>query len=151
MFGKVENHQPKASTKMNPDKEEDVEKPNNNQDNDSQRTSTNMKPIIEDSECTDCEETCDSDGEGGKVGFDNIVLAVDLLRKRAFKFNITHTAMKDLLDILMQLGIETLPNDPRTLLSTPRKVETIAMGTGKYWHNGFIILSACKTLLQSYT
>ncbi|EFN83250.1 hypothetical protein EAI_00091, partial [Harpegnathos saltator] len=29
-----------------------------------------------------------------------------------------------------------LPQDPRTLLETPRIVRTVQMGSGQYWHNG---------------
>ena len=61
---------------------------------------------------------------------------LESLREWALKYNINHNAIKSLLDILIIAKIPNMPRDPRTLLETPRKVTTLKMGNGQYWHNG---------------
>lgn len=62
------------------------------------------------------------------------------LRAWALNYNISHTAVKDLLQIVndrfMTHDISILPNDPRTFLQTPQNVNIIPVGDGEYWHNG---------------
>lgn len=68
---------------------------------------------------------------------DNIVESnVQLLRQWALNFNIPHTALKALLGVLHKMNIENIPNDPRILLETPRKITIEPMGNGQYWHGG---------------
>lgn len=58
------------------------------------------------------------------------------LRSWAIDKNINKRAVTELLKILRSAGINFLPKDSRTLLETPRNVEIIDLGGGKYWHNG---------------
>lgn len=60
----------------------------------------------------------------------------DSLRSWAIEKNIKRTAITDLLKILRSAGLKNLPNDSRSLLDTPRKVEIVNRANGKYWHNG---------------
>lgn len=71
--------------------------------------------------------------------FDERSEAEEELRTWALNHNITHTALKDLLQLIkVQYCDKTLPLDPRTLLDTPQNTgkscSTIA--GGKYWHHG---------------
>lgn len=55
----------------------------------------------------------------------------------ALKFNINHSALKILFEIINnRFDSNLLPQDPRTLMETPKSVEIVPCGEGKYWHNG---------------
>lgn len=59
------------------------------------------------------------------------------LRDWALKNNITHNALHELLVVLKkQEKIGELPIDPRSLLKTSKKIETISVPPGEYWHFG---------------
>lgn len=60
------------------------------------------------------------------------------------KYNITHLAIKDLLKILNKNGSSILPEDPRTLMETPRAIKLFRLSDGEYWHHG---LKNCLTKL----
>lgn len=60
------------------------------------------------------------------------------IRKWAVEKNITQAAVKDLAVILNKRFPDILPNDPRTILNTPRQVHIKSIGQGEYWHNGVI-------------
>lgn len=58
------------------------------------------------------------------------------LKEWAISNNVTHTSLNELLRIL-NMRFPELPLHSRTLLKTNRKkVDTIRIGNGKYWHNG---------------
>ncbi|XP_034546374.1 uncharacterized protein LOC117817727 [Notolabrus celidotus] len=59
--------------------------------------------------------------------------------------NISHSALSELLQILVQCGLD-LPKDPRTLLSTSKTCEVKDIGDGCYHHFG--ISNALTTLLS---
>lgn len=76
------------------------------------------------------------------------------LRKWAVQHNITHIALKDLMQIFNErLSVSSasllpLPNDPRTLLSTPPTVSLVPLADGgEYWHHG--VENCIKKLLPS--
>lgn len=54
----------------------------------------------------------------------------------ALDFNVRKTAVTALLNILRSNGLNFLPKDARTLLSTPRKVCVSDKAGGKFWQNG---------------
>lgn len=58
----------------------------------------------------------------------------------ANKHNITHVALKDLINILKENFDIIFPQDPRTLLKTPKTVHLNKIDNGYYWHNG---IKAC--------
>lgn len=58
------------------------------------------------------------------------------LRKWAVEFNITHLALKDLLKIINARCKKILPEDPRTLLETPPRINITILNDGEYWHYG---------------
>lgn len=59
------------------------------------------------------------------------------LREWGIKHQIKHTAMKDLVNILNTDMRIMLPEDPRTLLRTPKEVVITRIGNGgSYWHYG---------------
>lgn len=62
--------------------------------------------------------------------------SVDMLRAWALKHNITRNAICELLTILIALGMNWLPKDARTLLSTPTSSETAVVANGVMWYNG---------------
>lgn len=64
------------------------------------------------------------------------------LRTWAIEKNINKRAITALLKILRSFGLTSLPEDSRTLLETPRKVDIVELAGGKYWHNG---LKNCMT------
>lgn len=66
------------------------------------------------------------------------------MEKWAINNNISHIALKELLQIWNNPFPNILPSDPRTLLSTPVVIELYNMGSGKYWHCGLIM----KTIFQ---
>lgn len=55
------------------------------------------------------------------------------LRRWALRFNISKRAVSDLLKILILFGINSLPSDSRSLLSTPRAVALKSLANGKIW------------------
>lgn len=60
------------------------------------------------------------------------------LRKWSTKHQITHMALKDLLGVMAITDIgKMLPEDPRTLLETPKEIVLTNIGEeGQYWHHG---------------
>lgn len=62
------------------------------------------------------------------------------LKKWAFKYKISHLALRDFLQIFNEYSAEEkfLPDDPRTLLQTERNAIPVVplIGGGEYWHNG---------------
>lgn len=56
------------------------------------------------------------------------------LRRWALEYNITRRALNALLKILILFGMTTLPNDSRTLLSTPRTIKMIPLTNGQLWY-----------------
>lgn len=58
------------------------------------------------------------------------------LRIWVINHRITHTAVNDLLKILILAGFTFLPKDSRTLMNTPKYVDIKPMGTGKFWYQG---------------
>lgn len=64
----------------------------------------------------------------------NIQTTEEKLRCWVFKHNISKCAVSDLLKILISIGINWLPKDSRTLLSTPRHVEISALSNGNLWY-----------------
>lgn len=62
---------------------------------------------------------------------------LDKLRSWAIEFNIKLRALTSLLKILKEFGMNSLPNDSRTLLKTPKSIKIeVRAGGGEYWHNG---------------
>lgn len=63
------------------------------------------------------------------------------LRDWSIKYNITHQALKPLLEKLAEYHRQ-LPVDPRRLLKTPRKTTVVeSIDGGSYWHNSIGISS----------
>lgn len=58
------------------------------------------------------------------------------LRKWAIKHKIPLVALSELLRTLKGRGHRGLPIDARTLLETPKNVNTTPMGSGRYWYGG---------------
>lgn len=58
------------------------------------------------------------------------------LRLWALKHNITRIAMTELLKILISIGLNYLPSDPRTLLETPQSIQLESLANGKVWYCG---------------
>lgn len=61
------------------------------------------------------------------------------IKRWAIQKNIAHTALRDLSKIINEFIPNTLPNDPRTILATPRHITLKAIDGGEYWHNGILI------------
>lgn len=59
----------------------------------------------------------------------------EALRRWAIDYNITRRALNALLKMLILYGMTMLPNDSRTLLSTPRKVQMIKFTNGQFWYD----------------
>lgn len=81
---------------------------------------------------------------------------MEKIKRWAINFNIAQTALKELLSIynysLKNKKLRKLPTDPRTLLSTPQKIESIvSLDGGSYWHPGVThcLKSYFKTLDRS--
>lgn len=73
--------------------------------------------------------------ESKKDNNDNVVIGSKVrLRNWALKYNISKRAVSDLLKILIILGLNWLPKDSRTLLSTPRQVHMTDLTNGKLWY-----------------
>lgn len=62
------------------------------------------------------------------------------IRHWALKYNISKRAVSELLKILISLGMVWLPEDSRTLLSTPRHIELSNLTNGKLWCDAIQIL-----------
>lgn len=64
--------------------------------------------------------------------------------------NVSHSALSELLGILLELGLD-LPKDPRTLLSTVKECDVKEMGQGSYYHFGLTsaIISELKITSES--
>lgn len=64
--------------------------------------------------------------------------------------NVSHSALSELLGILLELGLD-LPKDPRTLLSTVKECDVKKMGQGSYYHFGLTsaIISELKITSES--
>lgn len=61
----------------------------------------------------------------------------ELLATWAVKERINHTALRSLLKVLQTHSCHSdLPNDPRTLLNTPRSMQIKEINYGHYWHYG---------------
>lgn len=60
----------------------------------------------------------------------------DQLRSWALEYHIKRRAVTSLLKILKFNGMGFLPQDSRTLLSTPRRIDIENRSSGKYWYNG---------------
>ena len=73
--------------------------------------------------------------DDGFVHSESNVNVVEQLSKWAVEFNISQVALKHLILILKPL-ISDLPNDPRTLLSTPRNYVVKDVGGGSYYYFG---------------
>ena len=90
-------------------------------------------------ESSECEES--DAGESQEVSFQ------DCLATWAANFNIQHVALSELLKILNKHGMD-VPNDPRTLLSTPKDLSEKDMCGGKYIYLGVAKTLKGKTHLQ---
>lgn len=54
-------------------------------------------------------------------------------RRWPLKYNIHHTAVTDLLKILISIVLTFLSKDSRSLLSTPRSIQLVNLSNGKLW------------------
>lgn len=59
------------------------------------------------------------------------------LRRWALEYNISKRAISALLKILISFGMDWLPKDSRTLLSTPRYIQMNNLTNGKIWYGVF--------------
>lgn len=67
------------------------------------------------------------------------------LRRWALKYNISKRAVSELLTILISFGMNWLPKDSRTLLSTPRRVPMTDLTNGKIWYTVcFVFMYQCS-------
>lgn len=66
------------------------------------------------------------------------------MKKWAINHNISHVALKEVLEIWNNRLPNVLPSDPRTLLNTPAVIEIYNIGSGKYWHCG---LTSCLKII----
>ena len=73
----------------------------------------------------------DLDEENGENEFD----IRDKLSKWYLTYNIAHTAMSSLLQILRDVGLD-VPKDPRTLLHIPNDIPLQSVAGGSYYHCG---------------
>lgn len=59
------------------------------------------------------------------------------IKKWSLNYNINHSALRGLITIINEYcGKVILPQDPRTLMKTPKNVAIVPVGNGQYWHNG---------------
>lgn len=101
---------------------------------------SNFMNVDEGSIYTSCIQNPDanSDDDDGQILYAKLEKEIDLrteIHNWALKHNVTHVALKDLLQILNKTT-PNLPTDPRTLLGTPRAITTTLVESGEYWHNG---------------
>lgn len=97
--------------------------------------------IFLDDSSTDDEEIC--------TEYTKNMILKDKIREWALVKNIPQSALKDLLTILNDRYPDTWPNDPRTILKTPREVHIEVVEPGLYWHNG--ITGPLERILASET
>lgn len=98
----------------------------------------------------DCVYQSSSDEETDSTDFIKNNNFRNAVQKWAVKFNVTQVALSELSKIINVRIPNILPNDPRTLLSTPRHIDLKSIGDGgKYWHNGIII--PLKKILHCWT
>lgn len=64
------------------------------------------------------------------------MVLTSVLRQWVNENNITHIAVKNLLNILNPFVNQYLPKDPRTLLGTPKSTNIRNIGSGTYSHLG---------------
>lgn len=92
-----------------------------------------------------CEEMCkqfdekddDEDNEYLQHNtIDKSIEFMDRLRFWAAHHRITHSAIGDLLKILIFGGLAFVPKDSRTFMRTPRNVEIRKLSNGKLWYHG---------------
>ena len=85
--------------------------------------------------------TYDSDAEddtsstGSSDTDDGMYNTKENLSAWATKFNQSHAALAELLEILIKSNLD-LPRDPRTLLATPKETEIKNIAGGQYYHFG---------------
>lgn len=60
----------------------------------------------------------------------------DKMRSWAIEFRIKRRALTALLKVLRSFGMQSLPQDSRCLLKTPRSIQIQVRCGGQYWHNG---------------
>lgn len=83
-------------------------------------------------------ESSDSEASNS-LPYDDVDKTVDFMDKLRYwvvHHRITHSALNDLLKILIFGGFVFLPKDSRTLMKTPAKVEIVAVTNGKLWYYG---------------
>lgn len=87
--------------------------------------------------CDKDDETWDTNpGDPENEMFENLQLLADI-RTWALSFNIKQNALKEILKIINCRLRNILPQDPRTLLKTPKEVSIQQIAGGMYWHHGF--------------
>lgn len=114
------------------------------------QSSASIQRILEDGgsvSCSDTEHECvdkskdseNSDSDSVCSDYDKKEKFRENIRKWAIEKNIAHIALKDLSKIINEFIPHTLPNDPRTILATPRQTRLKIIDGGEYWHNGILI------------
>lgn len=88
---------------------------------------------------TDHEENYESEPSKNMFQYNQILQFRDAIRAWRIENNISHTALKSLATLINTISPNLLPVDPRTLMNTPRQIDTINVNPGQYWHNGLII------------
>lgn len=66
---------------------------------------------------------------------DESIEFIGRLRSWAVKHRITHSAIRELLAILIFGGLVFLPKDSRTFMKTPAKIEVVGVSNGKLWYH----------------
>lgn len=84
------------------------------------------------------QETVDQEKLNREQSASEYVASSERLRCWAIKYNISKRAVSELLTILIALGMNWLPKDSRTLLSTPRHIEMSCLSNGKLWYGDFM-------------
>lgn len=84
------------------------------------------------------QETFANEDKNERIGddIDQSVEFIDKLRYWAMHHRITHSAINDLLAILIFGGFTFLPRDSRTFMGTPTKVDITTVTNGKMWYYG---------------
>lgn len=95
---------------------------------------------------TDGEEESEDDDSKLSQDVDKSIEFMIKLRFWAVQHRITHSAINDLLSILIFGGFFFLPRDSRTLMETPKKIEIIAVSNEKFWYNG---VQTCLEMILS--
>lgn len=62
----------------------------------------------------------------------------------ALKYRSSHESVRAICKVINKCFGKVLPEDARTLLKTPKKVELMELGNGHYWHNG---VQNCLTMV----